>query len=144
MKLPHYFQASTVTVLTDLPLKVLLHSSDFFGRVTRWGVHLGSLGIKYKSRTSIKGQVLADFVAEFQGKGGNLKSTNISSPHIEEGSLGWKSFVDGASNMKGAEAGAVLISPEGLILEQAVKLGFLASNNETEYEALLIGLRSAI
>jgi ribonuclease HI len=46
--------------------------------------------------------------------------------------------------MKGAGAGAVLISPEGLILEQAVKLGFLASNNETEYEALLIGLRSAI
>ena len=111
-KLPHYFQASTVTVLTDLPLKVLLHSSDFFGRVTRWGVHLGSLGVKYKSRTSIKGQVLADFVAKFQGKGGNLKSTNISSPHIEEGSLGWKSFVDGASNMKGAGAGAVLRSEE--------------------------------
>ena len=36
-KLPHYFQASTVTVLTDLPLKMLLHSSDFSGRVTRWG-----------------------------------------------------------------------------------------------------------
>uniref|UniRef100_A0A2N9GHT1 Integrase catalytic domain-containing protein n=1 Tax=Fagus sylvatica TaxID=28930 RepID=A0A2N9GHT1_FAGSY len=37
-KLPHYFQASTVTVLTDLPLKVLMHSSDFSGWVTRWGV----------------------------------------------------------------------------------------------------------
>jgi hypothetical protein len=70
-KLPHYFQASTVTVLTDLPLKVLMHSSDFSGRITRWGVHLGSLGVEYKPRTSIKGQVLADFVAEFQGKGGN-------------------------------------------------------------------------
>ena len=70
-KLSHYFQASTVTVLTDLPLKVLMHSSDFSGRITRWGVHLGSLGVEYKPRTSIKGQVLADFVAEFQGKGGN-------------------------------------------------------------------------
>ena len=30
-KLPHYFQASTMTVLTDLPLKVLLHSLDLFG-----------------------------------------------------------------------------------------------------------------
>uniref|UniRef100_A0A2N9IWS2 Integrase catalytic domain-containing protein n=1 Tax=Fagus sylvatica TaxID=28930 RepID=A0A2N9IWS2_FAGSY len=46
--------------------------------------------------------------------------------------------------MKGAGAGAMLVSPEGLILEQAVRLGFLASNNEAEYEALLIGLRSAI
>jgi hypothetical protein len=44
-KLLHYFQASTITVLTDLPLKTLMHSSDFSGRVTRWGVHLGSLGV---------------------------------------------------------------------------------------------------
>ena len=33
---------------------------------------------------------------------------------------------------------------EGLILEEAMRLGFLASNNEAEYKALLIGLRSAI
>ena len=46
--------------------------------------------------------------------------------------------------MRRAGAGAVLVSPEGLILEQAVRLGFLALNNETEYETLLIGLRSAI
>jgi ribonuclease HI len=143
-KLPHYFQANTVTVLTDLPLKTLMHSSDFSGQVTRWGVHLGSLGVEYKPRTSIKGQVLADFVAEFQGKGGNSEPTCTSSPYADEGSLGWKLFVNGASNMKGAGAGAVLVSSEGLILEQAVGLGFLASNNEAEYEALLMGLRSAI
>jgi ribonuclease HI len=107
-------------------------------------VHLGSLGVEYKPQTSIKGQVLADFMAEFQGKGGNSEPTNISSPHTKEESSGWKLFVDGASNMKGAGAGAVLVSPEGLILEQAVRLGFLASNNEAKYEALLIGLRSAI
>uniref|UniRef100_A0A2N9FCE9 Uncharacterized protein n=1 Tax=Fagus sylvatica TaxID=28930 RepID=A0A2N9FCE9_FAGSY len=143
-RLPHYFQASTVTVLTDLPLKTLMHSSNFSGQVTRWGVHLGSLGVEYKPRTSIKGQVLADFVAEFQGKRGSSDSTGTSSPHADEGSLGWKLFIDGASNLKGAGAGAVLVSPEGLILKQAVRLGFLASNNEAEYEALLIGLRMAI
>jgi ribonuclease HI len=142
-KLPHYFQASTMTVLTDLPLKVLLHSLNFSKRITRWGVHLGSLGVEYKPRTSIKGQVLADFVAEFQGKRGNSKSINTPSLCTDADSLGWKLFMDGASNMRGAEASAVLISPEGLILEQAVRLGFLASNNEAEYEALLIGLRSA-
>ena len=135
-KLPHYFQASTVTVLIDLPLKMLMHSSDFSGRITRWGVHLGSLDVEYKPRTSIEGQVLADFVAEFQGKEGSSESTNISSPRTEESSLGWKLFVDGASNMKGAKAGAVLVSSEGLILEQAVRLAFLASNNEAEYKVL--------
>ena len=37
----------------------------------------------------------------------------------------------------------MLVSPEGLVLEQAVRLKFSASNNEAEYEALLIGLKTA-
>ena len=36
-KLPHYFQASTITVLTDLSLKMLLQRSDFSERITKWG-----------------------------------------------------------------------------------------------------------
>jgi hypothetical protein len=60
-KLPHYFQSSTVTVLTDLPFKMLLQWSDFSGRITKWGVHLGSLSVEYKPRTAIKGQILAEF-----------------------------------------------------------------------------------
>ncbi len=30
------------------------------------GVYLGSLGVEYKPRTAIKGQVLAEFLTEFQ------------------------------------------------------------------------------
>jgi ribonuclease HI len=52
-------------------------------------------------------------------------------------------FVDGASNSKGSGVGIVLDSPERLVLEQAVRLKFSASNNEAEYEALMIELRSA-
>ena len=55
----------------------------------------------------------------------------------------WELFVDGASNSKGSGAGIVLVSPEGLILEQAVRLKFSVSNKEAEYEALLIGLKTA-
>ena len=55
----------------------------------------------------------------------------------------WELFVDGASNFKGSGAGIVLVSPEGSILEQAIRLKFSASNNEAEYEALMIGLRTA-
>ena len=54
----------------------------------------------------------------------------------------WKLFVDGASNSKGSGTGAVLISPNGLILKQAMRLGFPASNNKVEYEAMLVGLKS--
>ena len=34
-KLPHYFQAHTVYVLTDYPLQSLLKRSDFMGRITK-------------------------------------------------------------------------------------------------------------
>ena len=64
-KLPHYFQAHTVVVLTQLPLKTILRSADYTGRVTKWGTILRAFDIKYMPRTSIKGQVLANLVAEF-------------------------------------------------------------------------------
>ena len=50
--------------------------------------------------------------------------------------------VDGASSAKGAEAGIVIITPEGILLEHSFRLGFNASNNEAEYKALLAGLRA--
>ena len=64
-KFPHYFQAHTVVVLTQFPLKSILQSADYTGRVAKWGTILGTFDIKYMPHTSIKGQVLTDLVAEF-------------------------------------------------------------------------------
>ena len=64
-KLPHYFQSHTVVVLTQLPLRSLLRSVDYTGRIAKWGTIVGAFGIKYIPRTSVKGQVLVDLVAEF-------------------------------------------------------------------------------
>ena len=64
-KLPNYFQAHTVVILTQLPLKAMLQSANYTGRIAKWGTILGAFNIKYMPRTSIKGQVLANLVAEF-------------------------------------------------------------------------------
>ena len=64
-KLSHYFQAHIVVIFTQLPLKAILRSADYTGRIAKWGTILGAFDIKYMLRTSIKGQVLADLVAEF-------------------------------------------------------------------------------
>ena len=64
-KLRHYFQSHTVVVLTQLPLKSLLQSANYTGRIAKWGMILRAFDIKYMPRTSIKGQVLADLVAKF-------------------------------------------------------------------------------
>ena len=64
-KLPHYFQSHMVIVLTQLLLRSFLWNVDYTGRIAKWGMILGAFDIKYIPRTSIKGQVLADLVAEF-------------------------------------------------------------------------------
>ena len=49
----------------------------------------------------------------------------------------WEVHVDGASNQKGAGVGLVLTSSEMVTIEKSLRLDFLATNNEAEYEALL-------
>ena len=52
----------------------------------------------------------------------------------------WEVYVDGASNPKGLGIGLVLISPEKINVEKSLRLDFSATNNEAEYEALLMGM----
>ena len=52
----------------------------------------------------------------------------------------WEVYTDGATNRKGTGVEVVLITPEKLVMENSLRLGFLAMNNEAEYEALLAGM----
>ena len=54
--------------------------------------------------------------------------------------MSWKVYVDGAVNHRGFEMRLVLISPERITIEKSLRLGFSATNNETEYKALLVGM----
>ncbi|XP_075636877.1 uncharacterized protein LOC142609141 [Castanea sativa] len=91
-------------------------------------------------RTAIKGQILADFVAEFTEGQINHEDTTMTVMSIGmENVTPWEVYTDGASNRKGAGVGVVLISPEKLVIEKSLRLGFSATNNEAEYEALLVG-----
>ena len=56
----------------------------------------------------------------------------------------WRVFVDGASSAMGVGSGIVIITPEGIRLEHSFRLGFKASNNEAEYEALISRLKTAL
>ncbi|XP_077210609.1 uncharacterized protein LOC143846082 [Tasmannia lanceolata] len=56
----------------------------------------------------------------------------------------WMLFVDGSAKAGGRGAGLVLAGPDKFLVEYARKLDFDASNNEAEYEALLVGLSLAL
>ena len=92
-------------------------------------------------RTSIKGQILVDLVAEFTEpeieelpSDGNMdeKLVGTISQYFL---LTWEVYVDGASNQKGSGVGLVLMSPEKVVIEKSLRLDFSATNNEAEYEA---------
>ena len=97
-------------------------------------------------RTSIKGQVLADLVAKFteplveELKPAENMDKKLVGTISQHGLSPWEVYVDGASNQKGYGVGLVLISPEKVIVEKSLRLDFSATNNEAEYEALLMGM----
>ena len=55
----------------------------------------------------------------------------------------WRLFVDGAANSQGSGAGLSLTSPDGIDAKYALRFGFQASNNEAEYEVVIVGLNLA-
>ncbi|GJY40689.1 reverse transcriptase domain-containing protein [Tanacetum coccineum] len=63
-RLKRYFQAYTIVVITDQPIKQLLSKSEINGRMLKWKFKLEGYDIQYIPRTSIKGQILADFIVE--------------------------------------------------------------------------------
>jgi len=58
-------------------------------------------------------------------------------------SAGWTLYVDDSLNKTACGAGVVLEGPGDLLLEQALKSGFKATNNQAEYETLLARLNLA-
>ena len=85
-----------MTALIEHLLKSLLRSADFSGRITKWGTQLGVYDIKYKPRTAIKGQILADFIAEFSLEG--AEEFGLNQTIVIQHTKKWKLFIDGASN----------------------------------------------
>ncbi|XP_022015096.1 uncharacterized protein LOC110914618 [Helianthus annuus] len=139
-RLRRYFQTHPIQVVTDQPVKNVLEKPENSGRLAKWAVELGEHNITYVPRKAINAQVLADFIVEVPNQINNEVNTAIAEPFNPEA---WKLFTDGASSVEGSRAGLVLINPEGLEFTYALRFDFHTTNNEAEYEALIIGLRLA-
>jgi len=119
--------------MTSQPIRTILHSPTQSGLLAKWAIELSEYDIEYRTRTSLKAQVLADFVIELSLA--DLDGTNSNKK--------WLLHVDGSSKRQGSRVGIQLTSPTGEVIQQSFRLGFSASNNESEYEALVAGIKLA-
>ena len=117
-KLRPYFQAHTIEIPTEYPMKQVLHKPETSRRLMKWAIELSEFDIIYKPKTAIKGQILADFVMEFT-------STELAEATQTTSDLPiWRLSVDGAANALGSGDGLILTSPEGIDIEYVLRFGF--------------------
>jgi hypothetical protein len=130
-KLRHYFEGHPVTVVSSFPLREIAPNRAASGRIAKWTVELMGETLSYAPRKAIKSQVLADFLAEW---------TDTQLPPVQFQAELWTMYFDGSLMKTGPGAGLLFISPLGIHMHYAIRLHFPASNNVTEYEALVRGL----
>ena len=100
-KLKPYFQAHIIVVLTDQPLKRAMNSLEAAGRMALWAIKLSEFDLQYRSRTTINGQIVANFIVEY---------TQSEDKRVEGQRL-WSIHTDGSSNQCSGGTDVVIQTP---------------------------------
>ncbi|XP_012468955.1 uncharacterized protein LOC105787042 [Gossypium raimondii] len=130
-----------------------MESTALNGRMARWQIFLSEFDIVYISQKAVKGSAIADFLTSQALE--DYEPLDFDFPNedlmcmatAEQGSQEyhpWKLNFDGVSNAIGNGIGAVLMSPIGDHYPFTSKLDFDCTNNMAEYEACIMGIRTAI
>ena len=120
-RLRPYFQAHTIEIQIEHPMKQILHKPETSGRLVKWAIELSEFDIRYKPRIAIKGQILANFIMEFT----LVEPTEIA--QLVSDLPIWRLSVDRAANAHESGVGLILTSPDGIDVEYALRFGFQAS-----------------
>jgi ribonuclease HI len=136
-KLRHYFETFKIRVTLDRGLGELLRNSEASTRIAKWAAELSGYNITFEPRTTIKSQVLADFIVDW---------TRPVGPQQEHVETVWTIHCDGTWCHAGAGAAAIITSPTGVKHRYAAHLSFAlesdrCTNNIAKYEAVILGLR---
>ncbi|OMO98613.1 reverse transcriptase [Corchorus capsularis] len=155
-KLRHYLLAHKVTVVTKSdPIRYILSRPILAGRAAKWLLLLGQFDLSVAQPKAIKSQALSDLLAYFPTQAEEVVTLD-SMPGDIDGEVccnqplmgEWTLYFDGSATATGGGAGVVLVSPEAErayeeVVSMAFKLDFQCTNNQAEYEALVLGLNTA-
>src|SRR6185312_15781611 len=113
-KLRHYFETHRIIAISDKPLHDLLHNREASPRIAKWALELSELMVDFEKRTTIKSQVLADFIVDW---------TSLEAQE-EEPTETWTIHRDRAWQNEGVGIAAILESPSGAKIRYAARLNF--------------------
>ncbi|KAL0411689.1 UNVERIFIED_CONTAM: Transposon Tf2-12 polyprotein [Sesamum latifolium] len=115
-KLKHYFQSHSIDLVSKAnPLKYIMTKLILSDRLARWYLQLQQFEITYVPQKAIKGQVLANFLADHPMPAEWELSDDLPDEDVLviEITPPWKMYFDGASHKEGAGAGVVFVTSEG-------------------------------
>ncbi|XP_024193523.1 uncharacterized protein LOC112197176 [Rosa chinensis] len=159
-KLRHYMLSFTTCIIaqTDL-VKYMLSRPILRGSIGKWVLALSEFSLQYVPQKAVKGQAIADFLAHHPTleipalKELEIASTTTTRPNLAcipeytvwyQATVSlqpWVLFFDGSRTDTRVGAGIVLENPAGDRFSYSFQLAFRCTNNQAEYEALIIGLK---
>jgi hypothetical protein len=106
-------------------IKHMLSTPVLKGRLTKWVFTLSEFDIQYQPVKAVKGQALADLIAE-------RINTNIATLSVRA----WAMYFDGSACEDGCGIGILLVSPRGVTYSFSVRLPAPCTDNLADYEVV--------
>jgi ribonuclease HI len=131
-KFRHYILSSHCIVMCQHNVvRCMMQRPILSGRMGKWVYSLVEYELSYESLKAVKGQVVADFIVDHGVEMDDACTITVTP---------WKLFFDGSVCANGCGIGCLIVSPNGVAYDFSARLEFTCTNNQTEYEALLMGL----
>jgi hypothetical protein len=129
-KLRHILLSAEIIIICKLDvIKHMLSAPVLKGQLGKWMFALSEFDIRYQPAKAVKGQALADLIAE-------RVNTNIAVLSVRA----WAIYFDGSVCGDGCGIGILLVSPRGATNSFSIRLPTTCTNNLAEYEAVHKGM----
>ncbi|XP_050895662.1 uncharacterized protein LOC127102326 [Lathyrus oleraceus] len=111
-------------------IRVLIDAKT--SRIGKWALALTEFSLTYKPLRAMKGQIVENFIVDHDVVEPSLNMVDTNP---------YRLYFDGSSHKNGTEVEVLILSPQDISTKFKCKIDGKCSNNEADYEALIIGLK---
>lgn len=133
MKLKQSIKPIDVYVLSHYDIiKHMLSKPILHSRIWKWALALTKFSLTFKPLKTMKAQIMADSIVDHAMVESSLNMVDTTP---------WCLYFEGSSHKDGIGVGVLILSPQVGPTKFKYRINEKCSNNEAEYEALIVGLQ---